>query len=423
MSNERVVNITDLMHKSRVRVTPVPVPAPVPRASTHTTADPVVAEAIQQSSDPSAADCADLAVEVGKLRVRDRAREVFEEEKAVRLLALNADRAMDGLQFLTEAPEADPLWGEGDKVLMATGEGLMICGPQGVGKSTVVQQLVLARLGLRAPELFGLPVQPDPRPVLYLAMDRPPQIRRSLARMVDAVDPDIAEMLRQKLVVWKGPPPVDASRAPRVFADWVATIGRAPGLVVVDSLKDLASGLASDEVGSGINTAMQHILADGTEYVDLHHQRKANADNRKPDKLSDVYGSGWLTAGKGSVVLLWGDPGASTVELSHLKQPMDRVGPLIVDHAHGAGASVSADPTEQLVQLALAAGAVGITEAACVRAIFDEDRDDDGYTAHKSVVRRRLNRLTRDGVLDYRAGSKGGNGGGGNAATWTHVQA
>ncbi|MDQ1202707.1 AAA family ATPase [Rhodococcus sp. SORGH_AS_0303] len=385
--------------------------------------DPVVADAIRKSSEPGASDDIELRMEIGKLRVRDQARARYDEEKAKRLLALNSDRALDGLHFLTEAPEADPLWGVDDKVLMATGEGLMICGPQGVGKSTVVQQLVLARMGLRPPELFGLPVQTDDRPVLYLAMDRPPQIRRSLARMVDAADNVVADVLRERLIVWKGPPPINASQAPKVFADWVATVGRNPGLVVVDSLKDLASGLASDEVGSGINMAMQHILAAGTEYVDLHHQRKANADNRKPDKLSDVYGSGWLTAGKGSVVLLWGEAGARTVELSHLKQPMDRVGPLIVDHTHGSGASVSSDPTQQLVELALAAGSAGITEAQCVRALYDKERGDDGYTANKSNVRRRLDKLHRDGVLGYTAGSKGGNGGGGNAATWTHSRA
>ncbi|BAH53678.1 hypothetical protein ROP_54310 [Rhodococcus opacus B4] len=358
--------------------------------------------------------------EIGRIRVRDRARERYADEKARDRLNVHPERVLDGLSFLTEDADTVPLWGEAEKVLWAQGEGLMICGPQGVGKSTIVQQLVLARMGLRDPELFGFPVALDDRPILYLAMDRPPQIRRSLNRMVDSTDEAVAAALKRQLVVWSGPPPFDVGEAPRVFADWVALHGREPGLVVVDSLKDLAGGLSTDETGGAINSAMQLILANGTEFIDLHHQRKANAENKKPDKLADVYGSGWLTAGLGSVLLAWGEPGARTVELSHLKQPQEKVGPLMVNHTHGTGASYAADPLEKLTELAISAGPAGITEAEAVRALFDVGSDDDEYTARRSNARRKLKRLTEDGVLKYRAGSRGGKGGGGNAARYTH---
>ncbi|MBF6161355.1 bifunctional DNA primase/polymerase [Nocardia cyriacigeorgica] len=356
--------------------------------------------------------------EAAKLRIRDRAKALYAEEKARQQLTQHRDRLMDGLAFLTEDADAEPLWGQGGQVLWASGEGLMICGPQGVGKSTIVQQLMLARMGLRPPELCGLPVLVDERPILYLAMDRPPQIRRSLNRMIDTTDETVAAALKRQLVIWKGPPPFDAAEAPGVFADWVALHGREPGLVIVDSLKDLASGLAKDEVGAGVNLAMQLVLANGTEFIDLHHQRKANADNKKPDKLSDVYGNGWLTAGMGSVVLAWGDPGASTVELSHLKQPQEKVGPLMVNHSHGTGSSTAADPLEKLTELATAAGGLGITEAEAVRCLYDVGRDDDTYDTLKKQARRRLDRLREDGVLDYEAGARGGAGGGGKPARW-----
>ena len=42
----------------------------------------------------------------------------------------------------------------------------------------------------------------------------------------------------------------------------------------------------------------------------------------KPKRLADVYGSRWLTAGMGSVLLLWGEPGDLVVEVRHLKQPV-----------------------------------------------------------------------------------------------------
>ncbi|MCM3897864.1 bifunctional DNA primase/polymerase [Gordonia sputi] len=361
---------------------------------------------------------ADVEREVAKLRVRERAKAVYAEEKARDRLMVNAERALDGMAFLTEAAAEKPLWGLDDRVLWAPGEGLMICGPQGVGKSTIVQQLVLARLGLMPAEFCGLPVVVDKRPILYLAMDRPPQIRRSLNRMVDVTDEDVAAILKRQLVVWKGPPPVNAAEAPEVFAQWVAMHGRDPGLVIVDSLKDLASGLSDDAVGSGINTAMQTILANGTEFIDLHHLRKATADNRKPDKLADVYGSTWLTSGLGSVVLVWGDAGASRVELSHLKQPMAPVGPLMVEHAHGHGQSTAHDPEALVLQLAIDAGAGGITESAAVLGVYEATDDDPEYRAKKKRVRRRLDKLTKEGHLVYMPGEKGGSGGGGRAATW-----
>lgn len=366
---------------------------------------------------------ADVVREVEKLRVRDRARALYAEEKARDRLMVNADRATDGLAFLTESVDETPLWGEGERVLWAPGEGLMICGPQGVGKSTIVQQLMLARLGVSAPEFCGLPVIVDERPILYLAMDRPPQIRRSLNRMVNTTDENVAAVLKRQLVVWKGPPPVNAAEAPEVFAQWVAMHGRDPGVVIVDSLKDLASGLSEDAIGSGINAAMQTILANGTEFIDLHHQRKATGDNRKPDKLADVYGSTWLTSGMGSVLLVWGEAGASTVELSHLKQPAAPVGPLIVNHAHGQGLSSAHDPGVTVLRLATEAGADGITEAQAVAGVWGEVEDEAEYRAAKKRIRRRLDKLTNDGQLAYEPGIKGGAGGGGQPATWRAVQA
>ena len=359
--------------------------------------------------------------ELQRLRVRECARTLLADEKARGRLNEHSERLLDGLAFLTDQSEAEPLWGSGSRVLWAPGEGLMICGPQGVGKSTVAQEIMLARMGLRAPELLGFPIATDERPVLYLAMDRPPQIRRSLARMVDLTNQDVPERLRQQLVVWAGPPPFDAAEAPEVFADWVAQHGREPGLVIVDSLKDLASGLASDDGGAGFNAAMQRVLANGTEFISLHHQRKANTDNKKPNKLSDVYGSTWLTSGQGSVLLLWGEPGASKVELSHLKQPQEVVGPLIVDHSHGTGESVASDPLERLIELVRVAGADGITEAEAVFDLQGVGRDHEDYDKCRKQVGRKLARLVSEGVLLYEMGTRGGSGGGGTPSRWRYA--
>jgi hypothetical protein len=103
-----------------------------------------------------------------------------------------------------EAIDPAPLWGEGDQVLWAEGEGLMVYGQQGRSKSTLAQQIVNARVGIGAAELLGLPVKRDDRPVFYLAMDRPRQVKRSWRRMV--TDDDF-EALEERVTVWQGPLP------------------------------------------------------------------------------------------------------------------------------------------------------------------------------------------------------------------------
>jgi ABC-type phosphonate transport system ATPase subunit len=97
-----------------------------------------------------------------------------------------------GGEFLFDLWDLDvqPLWGEADRVLWADGESLMIVGPNGSGKSTLAQQVVLSLIGVRAPTFLGYPIEslPNGQRVLYLAMDRPRQVQRSMLRMVGASD-------------------------------------------------------------------------------------------------------------------------------------------------------------------------------------------------------------------------------------------
>jgi replicative DNA helicase len=241
-------------------------------------------------------------------------------------------RLVSGADFILEEGDATPaVWGEGENILWASGEGLMLVGPQGVGKTTLGQQLALSCAGLRD-ELLGWPVQQTERRVLYIAADRPRQAARSMKRMVsDADRPKLAE----RLEVWKGPLPFDLTGEPERLS--VLANERAAGVVVIDSLKDVARKLSDEESGQAVNNAIQHCLAAGIEVVVLHHQRKEQRGAGKPTQLADVYGSTWITGGIGSVVLLWGEPGDAVVELSHLKQPVADVGPLELLHDHEAG--------------------------------------------------------------------------------------
>lgn len=297
-----------------------------------------------------------------------------------------------GARFILDAPDEVPaIWGDGENVAWAAGEPVGIVGPQGVGKSTMAQRLSLARAGIGEPELLGMPVEVDGRRVLYIAADRPRQIARSFARMVGEAD---RAALDRQLVICPGAPPFDVARAETgSLAAFVASI---PGIgtVVVDSLKDLATGLADDEVGSRVSAELGRVIAEGIELVIVHHERKAK-EAGKPPRLDDVYGSTWLTAGMGSVLLVWGEPGDPLVELRTLKHASGEIGPLTVAIDHSLG-EVRIDEKPDLA--ALAAGSIdGITATEAAISLY---RIDSPKKADRERARRQLDALVKRGVLE-----------------------
>ncbi len=302
------------------------------------------------------------------------------------------ERLLRGGAFILDHPtDVAAVWrgAAGLGTAWAVGEGLMIVGPDGVGKTTVIQQVSLGRIGLRD-RVLGMRLEDDGRPLLYLALDRPAQIARSFARMVSETD---RETLDRRLIIWKGPPPFDITKDPRALADFAEEHGA--GTVVVDSLKDLASKLSDDEVGGKVNAAFQHVLARGIELLCGHHQRKAQAGAGAPKRLADVYGSRWLTAGMGSVFMLWGDAGDLEVECLHLKQPDEELGPWKLLHDHGAGKTVIVDQVD-LLELVAVRGSDGLTAEQGAALLFDT-----ATPARNEVekARRRLGKLVDQGFL------------------------
>jgi AAA domain-containing protein len=230
-------------------------------------------------------------------------------------------RVVDGATFLEDVSDHVPaLWGTEETVLWAQGEPLALVGPEGVGKTTIGQQLALARIGIRS-RILRFPVQEAKAKVLYIAADRPRQAARSMSRMIGDKHQDT---LRERLVVWKGPLPFSLADEPQGLVQLAGQLEASD--VVIDSLKDVQPDLVKDEIGSRVNIAFQELIASDRELLVLHHQRKQMNAAAKPKAIADVYGSRWLTAGTGSVLLVWGEPGDLVVELIHLKQPVEEVG-------------------------------------------------------------------------------------------------
>lgn len=297
-----------------------------------------------------------------------------------------------GDTFILDAPDTPPaLWGDGDNILWAKGESLLIAGPPGVGKTTLTGQLVKARLGIGSGKVLGHPVKPTASRVLYMAMDRPAQIGRSLRRQFQ---PNHRTILAEKLMVWVGPPPIDVARNPHILKGLAELVGA--DTIIIDSLKDAAIGLTEDETGAGYNRARQTCLTAGIEVLELHHMVKRGPDGRKPNTLADVYGSMHITSGAGSVLVLWGSAGDLVLELLHLKQPMADCGPMQVQHDHDTGTTTIVSGTDVL-SLVAAAGRAGVSAREVAQAMFQAD---EVTRNQKQKATRTLQRLVNQGHLE-----------------------
>lgn len=334
-----------------------------------------------------------------------RALESLVREAALLERAVAADEARDpravaGGDFIFEETAQGVLWGHGESILWPTGESLMIVSPTGVGKSTLAQRVILSRIGLGPDEVLGLPVARTSKRVLYIAADRPKQIAKSFRRMVD---PASRPTLDERLEVWKGPPPFKVAETPERLAPWVQEFGA--DTVVIDSLKDIAPGLSKDDVGGMVSQALQYLVAVDIDVLLLHHQRKAQAENRKPKAIDDVYGSGLIPYTCGSVVLLWGKPGDPIFELSQIKMAEGEVGPLTVEIDHRRGAVRVMEGSDLLALLRDATN--GLTAGDGARLLYQVT---DPSKSETEKARRKLNDLVDKDLAHKRMGS--GRGGG-----------
>ncbi|MEU8275713.1 AAA family ATPase [Microbispora bryophytorum] len=313
---------------------------------------------------------------------------------------LGPDLFTSGAAFVLDVPaEVPSIWGKGTSVLWAPGEAIMIVGGNGVGKTTLAHQLVAARLGI-LDTVLGFSVEAGSGRVLYLACDRPRQIARAMQRLFSE---EHREILEERLIVWKGPPPHDFAKRTDIL---VAMCAKAEAdTVVVDSLKDVAIGLSEDAVGAAYNRARQQAIAAGVEVIELHHQKKVGNSGGKPNELGDVYGSTWITAGAGSVILLDGKAGDPIVDFKHLKQPADEVGPFRVVHDHDTGLS-SIEGSVDLLTLSRNFPH-GMTPKAAAMQLFDTDEPTRSET---EKARRKLDKLVSDGLMVVKEGAHTGPG-------------
>lgn len=319
--------------------------------------------------------------------------------------AFDSNRLVNAGDFVFDEPDDIPaVWGDGEDVLWAEGEGFMVAGHQGTGKSTLVQQLVLHRAGIRTGDLLGFPVPVDERPTLYLAMDRPRQIARSMRRMVA---PEDRELFSGRVKVWRGPLPFSVLSSPQKLADWVEEVCPGCGLLVADSVKDFAPGISKDDVGAALNSAWQEVIARGIELALIHHERKADQKGGRTHALDDIYGSTWLTSGLGSVFVLDGNPGDAVQELRHLKQPAACIGPLNVRHDHETGTTTADGGNRTAMESLSSRRAYDAESAVTAKDVAQEMFNADGRNEAVKAGRA-LGKLVGQGLAVEITGVRGG---------------
>jgi len=283
-------------------------------------------------------------------------------------------------------PEA--LWGRGGQVIAARGEPTMIYGPTGLGKTTLIQRFGLAAIGIGSGDVLGYDVKRIEGKVLYIAADRPRQAKRSLRRMVALGDRPVLD----EKWVWDSRrnfrvSPNDPDRLLRLAESQRAE------LVLVDSIKDVLDGVATDEGGLAYNNTVQTCVANGVDVVAAHHPRKASSDGRGKLSLDDVYGSTWLTAGSGSVVALEGTTGSGVISWRHLKMPAEEVGPFDIAIDYDTG-SISRLGGRDLEAFLVERGASGATTGELARYVTGGQTLSDAET---KKVTRKLEKFEGDG--------------------------
>lgn len=91
--------------------------------------------------------------------------------------------------------------------------------------------------------------------------------------------------------------------------------------VIIDSLGSSVAGeLSSEGPAKAIMDWNDHIRQQFDCFTwFIHHHRKPSGDNKKPNKLADVYGSHWITARATAVACLWDQTGGNILQVIPLK--------------------------------------------------------------------------------------------------------
>lgn len=190
-----------------------------------------------------------------------------------------------------------------DKFIEKGGMGMISSAP-GVGKTQMSIQFGIAcALGK---SFFGWNV-PKPLKILMFSLEMGHVGLKMLFETITAEfsDEDKATLNQNFKIIPLGQSlPIDRPDS-RMFIELMINEQRPDG-IIFDALNKLITGELKEETARKVNDYMGLIRAkfDCIVWI-IHHNIKASAENKKPNKLEDVFGSTFITADMTTVMTLW----------------------------------------------------------------------------------------------------------------------
>jgi RecA-family ATPase len=200
---------------------------------------------------------------------------------------------------------------------------MLLTGPAGVGKTQfslrVAINLALGR------DFIDMKVE-RPCRILFWSLEMGHMdLKYFISTMAEDFNDEELMLLEQNLII----APVgeafylDNAKGQQQFREIVDSLN-VDG-VFIDSVGSTTSGSISDEgtvkTLMDFNDSLRQSLGIFTWYI--HHNRKAQGDNKKPNKLADVYGNQYLVNRATSVYCLW--PNNKSIEVIPLKKRLAAV--------------------------------------------------------------------------------------------------
>lgn len=183
---------------------------------------------------------------------------------------------------------------------------MLVTGAPGVGKSQL--SLNFAGKACTGQDFIGRKIQ-EPRRIGFLSLEMGiEEIQYFINIQSKGYTTDELATLEENLLIFPMGEPLylnDGHEANRLKVEELIGDHNLDGLII-DSLGSVTTDELVSEKVRGImdwNDRLRQKMGCFTWYV--HHHRKATGDNKRPNKLSDVYGSQYITARASSVVCLW----------------------------------------------------------------------------------------------------------------------
>lgn len=200
---------------------------------------------------------------------------------------------------------------------------MLLTGPSGVGKTQwSLRWAINLALGK---EFLGVPID-KPHKVIFFSLEMGhTSLKFFLQQMaIHLTDEELQTLEENFLVLPLGEAMyLDGKEDQKYFESMVSL--HKPEVVFVDSLGSSTAGELSESTVKLImdfNDKIRQTYSVATWFI--HHNRKAQSDNKKPNKMSDVYGGQYIVNRATTVLCLW--PYTDKIEIIELKKRLSELG-------------------------------------------------------------------------------------------------